>query len=247
MKKQMHLAAQYLAAAGISFLEKKDDDSHTNLGFNIKDALLETHVLSNNGDQLCLNYNTFSLQWKSGEGFITSFLLDGKTHKEVLTWLKDTSKKHLNKAYNYHLHYDLPYTIHDDFVFLLKTTSQLDALVHLRTMAQLSLEQINLDFKTNASIRVWPHHFDTGIYTTLVDQTISFGLGLAIPDDLSEVHYLYISAYKDGQAVTTSGFSPLQKGRWINNNFKGAILPATGVTKQDAIIFFKAAINHYNQ
>ena len=46
MEKQMHLAAQYLAAAGISFLEKKDDDSHTNLGFSIKDQCLYTHTLS---------------------------------------------------------------------------------------------------------------------------------------------------------------------------------------------------------
>ena len=30
MEKQIHLAAQYLAAAGISFLEKEPDDSHTN-------------------------------------------------------------------------------------------------------------------------------------------------------------------------------------------------------------------------
>jgi hypothetical protein len=34
MKDQLHIAAQYLAAANMSFLEKKADDSHTNLGFN---------------------------------------------------------------------------------------------------------------------------------------------------------------------------------------------------------------------
>ena len=41
MKEQIHLAAQYLAAAGISFLEKRDDDSHTNLGFNIEKGTLD--------------------------------------------------------------------------------------------------------------------------------------------------------------------------------------------------------------
>lgn len=30
----MHLASQYLAAAAISFVPKKDDDSHTNLGWS---------------------------------------------------------------------------------------------------------------------------------------------------------------------------------------------------------------------
>ena len=116
MKEQMHLAAQYLAAAGISFLDKKADDSHTNLGFNIKNGTLETHVLSENGDQLCLNYNVFSLQWKSKTGTV-SFDLDGATHQDVLSWLADTSKAHLGKEYTYNLHYDLPYSINNSYVF----------------------------------------------------------------------------------------------------------------------------------
>jgi hypothetical protein len=33
MQNMTYLAAQYLAAAGISFLGLKKDDSHTNLGF----------------------------------------------------------------------------------------------------------------------------------------------------------------------------------------------------------------------
>ena len=39
----MHLTAQYLAAAGISFVAKKDDDSHTNVGFSIEKTCIETH------------------------------------------------------------------------------------------------------------------------------------------------------------------------------------------------------------
>jgi hypothetical protein len=194
MKKQMHLAAQYLAAAGISFLEKKEDDSHTNLGFNISGASLETNVLSKNGDQLCLNYKTFSLVWKSKKDK-TSFKLNGKTHKAVLEWLEETSKKYLNKPYSYKLHYDLPYKIDDSFVFQLKSNSDLEELIQLRTVIQLSLEEINIIYNKNADIRIWPHHFDTGIYSQLLDNDISFGLGLAIPDSVCKEHYLYISGY----------------------------------------------------
>ena len=79
----MHLAAQYLAAAGISFVEKKADDSHTNLGWSIDKQRLETHSLSTDGDVLALNYNTFSLEWDSLENN-ASFALDGKTHQQVL-------------------------------------------------------------------------------------------------------------------------------------------------------------------
>jgi hypothetical protein len=52
MEKQMHLASQYLAAAGLSFVKKQDDDSHTNLGFNTEKGIMYTRALSDNGDQL---------------------------------------------------------------------------------------------------------------------------------------------------------------------------------------------------
>ena len=46
LEEQTHLAAQYLAAAGISFLNKKPEDSPTNLGFITDSGEVETHVLS---------------------------------------------------------------------------------------------------------------------------------------------------------------------------------------------------------
>lgn len=88
MEKQMHLAAQYLAAAGINFVPKKEDDSHTNLGFSIEKQRLETHPLSENGDLLSLDYNSFSLQWDS-QNDVERLLLDGVRHETVLHWLND--------------------------------------------------------------------------------------------------------------------------------------------------------------
>ena len=78
LEEQTHLAAQYLAAAGISFLTKKPDDSHTNLGFISDSGEIETHPLSEDNDKLFLNYNTFSLEWKSNS-VNTVFKLDGAT------------------------------------------------------------------------------------------------------------------------------------------------------------------------
>ena len=94
MKKQMHLAAQYLAAAGISFLEKRDDDSHTNLGFDTDNGTLSTHILSKNEDRLVLNYQKFTLDWISLSGS-TSFRLDGATHQQVVKWIQKCLKHFL--------------------------------------------------------------------------------------------------------------------------------------------------------
>ena len=244
MKDQMHLAAQYLAAAGISFLEKKEDDSHTNLGFNINNGTLETHPLSKNGDLLLLNYKEFSLQWLTNKELIT-FSLDGQSHKEVLKWLTETAKSTLNKDYTYNLHYDLPYEISDAYNYELQSISELNILLDLRRLAQRSLEKINEIYGLNASIRVWPHHFDTGIYSQLPSSNISVGLGLAIPDNVCREHYLYISGYEDNDAIDPSGFNKLKNGEWKHDDFTGAILPATKITETEAIDFFKEAIHNY--
>ncbi|MEM6380925.1 MAG: hypothetical protein AAF705_22325, partial [Bacteroidota bacterium] len=59
MVKTFHIAAQYLTTVAISFLEKKDDDSHTNLGW--KNGGLHTHPLSSANCTLTLDYSSFSL------------------------------------------------------------------------------------------------------------------------------------------------------------------------------------------
>ncbi|WP_055444867.1 hypothetical protein [Lacinutrix himadriensis] len=241
MEKQMHLAAQYLAAAGISFLEKKADDSHTNLGFNTENGCLSTHALSDDGDVLCLDYEKFALVWKSEKESIT-FLLDGVTHAEVLQWLSDTSKAFLDKKYQYTFHYDLPYNIDDTFTFQLEDAAKLKALMQLRVLAQCVLQEIDTKLNLNASIRIWPHHFDTGIYSPLPNSDITIGLGLAIPDNVSNTHYLYISGYQNGNKIDTDSFPKLASGAWKSNGFTGAILKADSLTVPEGVAFFEAAI-----
>jgi len=240
----MHLAAQYLAAAGISFLDKKDDDSHTNLGFNTDNGYLETHLLSKNNDQLRLSYEKFSLEWKSDSG-VRTFSLDGASHKEVMEWIKETSTALLNKEYNYNFHYELPYNIDDSYTFNLTNPSDLKELMHLRILTQFSLEKINKANELESEIRVWPHHFDTGIYATLPDSSVSIGLGLAIPDSLCDEHYLYASGYNTSGQISTSKFENLTKGRWNNEGFNGAILPASKLEEVEGIDFFNEAIKQY--
>ncbi|MDB2606961.1 hypothetical protein N9Y48_04220 [Zobellia sp.] len=244
MKKQIHLAAQYLAAAGISFLDKKEDDSHTNLGFNTDNGCLETHILSNNNDQLLLNYQDFSMVWQSNSG-TQSFPLDGTTHKDVLQWLKKTSQDNLNKVYEYNLHYELPYSIDDSYTFKLNDASALKELMHLRILAQFSLEKINQTHGFDVSIRIWPHHFDTGIYTEISTTGNSVGLGLAIPDSVCDEHYLYASGYNTEGQISTSGLKELTKGFWSTEGYIGGVLVAEGISEKVAVQFFNEVIEQF--
>jgi len=241
----MHLAAQYLAAAGISFVEKKDDDSHTNLGFSIEEASLETHPLSENGDILSLDYKNFSLNWSSESGS-TSFPLNGAIHEDVLQWLEETSNTFLNKAYSYVFHYSLPYKITNDFKFELTNVNRLEELIQLRILAQSALKEVLKRSNLESPIRVWPHHFDIGAYSSFKDASnIAVGFGLAVPDAICAEHYFYISGYEGHDAVSTEGFSSLTNGHWKNDGFKGAILPASKIEKEEAVLFFKETIQNY--
>ncbi|WP_276166325.1 hypothetical protein [Zobellia alginiliquefaciens] len=242
MRKQMHLAAQYLAAAGISFLPKKDDDSHTNLGWSNEKQQMETHRLSPNGDVLALDYGTFSLIWNSNSGS-AALPLNNRSHAEVLKWIQETSAAFLSKSYTYAFHYDLPYTIDTSFTYHLDE-SELKELASLRTLAQSSLEKVLKETGLESDVRIWPHHFDSGAYASLNDD-IAVGLGLAIPDAMVNEHYFYVSGYEKGKGIDTSNFKNLSLGEWKNEGFEGAVLIADHRNKKEVVKFFIEAINGY--
>ncbi|CAN0366794.1 unnamed protein product, partial [Ectocarpus sp. 4 AP-2014] len=202
----------------ISFVEKKDDDSHTNLGFSSEDGSLYTRPLNEAGDKLSLNYERFTLEWV-GKAATRHFRLDGSTHAQILAWIKQmVTDAGIDKPYIYKFHYDLPYQVTDDFTFKLLDAGRLQELLHLRILAQMVLESFLQDHKLDSEIRIWPHHFDTGAYASLNDNSgPAIGLGLAIPDSDHEDHYFYIAAYKGHDGVDISAFDGLTNGTWHNN------------------------------
>ena len=245
MKNQMHLASQYLAAAGLSFVKKQDDDSHTNLGFNTELGIMYTRALSDNGDQLILNYNTFSLDWK-GIHKTSSIALNGKTHKAIVEWLSISAQKAIGKSYEYAFHYDLPYTISDDFTFELKGENRLNELLENRTLAYSIIEEFLTTNNLKSEIRIWPHHFDTGAFISFDnDSGLSIGLGFAIPDAENQEHYFYIGGYKGHDSIDTSNFTELTHGHWSNEGFVGGILSISKTNKTKGVAFFNEVLSAY--
>ncbi len=249
MTTQMHIASQYLAAAGISFLNKTNDDSHTNLGFSSVTAKMYTRPLNQKGDTLSLNYHDFSLEWKSN-ATTNTLQLNNTTHKDVLKWISEmATKASIEKPYHYEFHYELPYpTITDTYKFTLQDKTALQELINHRKLAQHTLETFLKNHHLNSEIRVWPHHFDIGAFSTFNDEKgTSVGLGLAIPDTMVNDYYFYISAYKGHDAIDTSEFSSLTHGKWYSEEYKGAILPITGVDLNKASAFFEEAFISYKK
>lgn len=245
MTQQLHLAAQYLATTAKSFLKPESDDSHTNLGFSTKTKSLQTWPLNHSGTQLALNYENFTLEWKSGR--LNVFSLHGKTHQQVLDWLTEMAKaSRFEKPYTYDLHYDLPYGMTETDTFQLSNPTQVQELIQLRSLAQEVLISFLEEAGFESTVRIWPHHFDTGAFFTFDNNAgKAVGLGLSIADSLVDGYYFYISGYIGHDGLDTSSFDALSSGKWINDGFKGAVLSATGVSKEQAFQFFKESFSAY--
>ncbi|WP_299228311.1 hypothetical protein [uncultured Psychroserpens sp.] len=243
MEKTMHLVAQYLATSAISFIEKKDDDSHTNLGWMAHK--LETHKFLNGG-KLSLSYDDFSLVWTHDNGEKEQYFLNEKNHKQITDWITQISKNSgLEKSYRYDLHYELPYDkVENSTLFRLTDQNRLNQLIGYRNLAQKVLKTILESNKFASTIRIWPHHFDTGAFVNVTDD-LSIGLGMAMPDSLMNDFYFYVSGYHGDDAVIVKQPYSLSNGNYYNDDWKGFALSLKNIKKATAIRFCQEAIDIY--
>lgn len=236
-----HRAAQYLASFAINFLEKKDDDSHTNMGWDASDKALFTHTAPG-GQSLRLQLDTLTLTWAGKRNFDLDLV--GRSHGEVVTWLHHCAIQAGLEEYDFYLHYkiDSGKLFHDQIYYPLDSDRNME-LITLRDSAQKTLMETVEYFDMKSDIRIWPHHFDTGAFETRNEMGIGFGM--AIPDKMIDDHYLYVSGYKGEGSLSPEGFSALTKGDWRDEGFRGATLATTGLDPEDWATFFKEAIQAY--
>ncbi|MBO6524788.1 MAG: hypothetical protein JJ971_13235 [Balneolaceae bacterium] len=229
---RIHYLSQILAKTGRTFVEKKEDDSHTNLGFVPSTNWLETHwIESPKGKiKLVLRITDFCILWldEKGEAFQTiSTVL--KTQEEV----EDQLKKGIKEAgldpegFSEPLHFEIP-----DYTFVGKpfqmiNRHNLDEWTQWRTLANEACGKVLGILDAGVPIRIWPHHFDTGIYVQATDEP-GIGFGLAMKDEMAGAPYFYMSGYPSEGKLDYSEAPELTSGRWeITEGFKGAILPLT--------------------
>jgi len=223
--KQFHIAAQYLATAGKSFLAHQEDDSHTNLGWNSNSLSFSSKEFD--GNQLFLNYTDFSLSLKTGE----KVELNGLSHAEVVDWLKQ-----VRSDYRFELHYELPYGDISKHVFSLSSKKDSLKLADRRSLTQSVLEKL-----VSSPIRTWPHHFDSGALIAVAENN-SIGLGMSIPDSMVDDFYFYIAGYEGHETVDVSSFGDLSSGKWMKGTWNGATLALTGRSEDEIVAFFREAL-----
>ena len=228
--RRIHYLSQILAKAGRTFIPKKEDDSHTNLYFDPEKKWIETHwIESSKGKvKLVLRIVDFCMLWlDEKEEVIQVFATVKEYESDVIEALKKGAEKVGldTNGFEKPMHYELPEYSFLNQPFAMINRHRLDEWMQWRALGNEACEKVLRILDVEGSIRIWPHHFDTGIYVQTTDD-LGIGFGLAMEDEIAGAPYFYMSGYPNEGKLKFEDLPDLGLGRWeITENFKGAILP----------------------
>jgi len=229
---QLHHAAQLVAAMGISYLPKADDDSHTNMEWLA--GALASNVVGERPFRVAVRPSPFALAVIVGDAELASLPLHGRTIADGARWIQvqvrtlgvDPQQFTLAKHYTIPAHpvaRGVPFDTTDDAAFeqLQRWYGNADALLR-----RLAAE------RGGSSVRCWPHHFD--IATLLSPMTgTSIGVGLEPGDGSYDEPYWYVNLYPaphDAGALTASALEG--NGTWHTDQWLGAVLPGSRLAQE---------------
>jgi len=222
---QLHRLCQILAKVNRTYVAPIKDDS---IGLDDRKGLLESRWIETESTriQLVLRLSDVCFVWVDDQGNDLQTVSTAKKHiNEIEEQLKKTlEKEHLDtENFQSPLHFNIP-----DYPFMGQPVALLSRLalnewIHWRSLANEACSYILRTFQQDEEIRIWPHHFDTGIYMDL-NAKLGIGFGLAMKDEMVGAPYFYVTCYpKEGEA-DYSGINELEHGHWIVQKWHGAVL-----------------------
>lgn len=234
----LHRLSQILAKAGRSFVPAREDDSHTNFYFDPMSSRLLTQSLGETGRRLAFNLYNSTFEWVDARTHTTLIIkLAGQTYEQLENIIAGQllATQLDDKDYRRPLHYDFP--AYDD---LPKTYTAFpdDAVTewcHYRRMANQAATALLGYLNAEGQPRIWPHHFDTGVYAVVAND-VGIGFGLAMNDDLVKTPYFYLAGYPQNGTFDYSQAPSLTQGEWHETNgYKGAVLPINALPGQGSM------------
>lgn len=234
MEEVLHRAVQYIAAIGISYAVHEADDGHTTLTWDQDNkALVGQPVPKLNGISFAMSLPHYALECRDAGGAILDTMpLQGTGHDDIMSWIKRmvVAQEGEPDAFRFDFHYEL--AAHEDrSPFPAPDVDELTRLAELRSAAHKAISEVLTAYSDTEPIRIWPHHFDSGSLITLRRKAngsplATIGIGLAIPDDILPAHYYYVSPWQAEGNFDMSELPGLTNGRWLTNDWKGAVLEA---------------------
>jgi hypothetical protein len=268
---QLHHAAQLATALGISYLEKKPDDSHTNLEWLSSIGALASNPVGDRapryiptptGDRkLAVPFDGKALRvavrprrfalliLAAPDDVVAECALDGLTVADAATWLRQSLDQYGLDAGRFTLdrHYTIPAHPVADGAPFHDDVDALDELGRWYGDASMVLNELAAKFRRASAVRCWPHHFDIAALIDVGDGK-SVGLGMEPGDQYYAEPYWYANAYPAPDFHGT--YPPLDgEGAWHTHEWTGAVLAGSRTSEADqpaqATRFFQSALHAY--
>jgi hypothetical protein len=227
---QLHHALQFGTALGISYVEARPDDSHTNHGWDHDlNALVSRAARGSHGD--------VAIATRPAD-LTTLVLVDGAAAHAIplhgLTIATATERitaalaaEGLDPArYTLRRHFEIPsHAIDSGGTFDTSDSLALSELGTWYSNAAHILGDLVADTPGAAELRTWPHHFDIATLVT-VRPGRTTGAGLVPGDNYYDEPYFYVNAYPAPSADRLT--APLEgDGTWHTHEWTGAVLPGS--------------------
>lgn len=237
---RIHQLCQIIAKANRTFVPKQPDDSHTNLYFDpASDRVFGHWIKTEKGNIiLSLNLEAFSFEWMNKNlEVIQMHSIQNKTSVQIEEGMKEGFSEIGLQENNFRseLHFEINVYSFLNEPFTKFDTAQLTQWKNYRALANYaSLDLLGM-LQATSEIRIWPHHFDTGIYVGQ-NEKISIGFGLAMEDSMVGSPYFYFSAYEqNGHTINYKNISNLTNGKWfVEGEWKGAVLKISDLGQNDS-------------
>jgi hypothetical protein len=228
---QFHYAAQFGAAAGISFLDHRSDDSHTSLEWvPALGALFSRPIPTGKPFRIGARPSKFALLIVSEDNKpIAEYKLHGHTITDATDWVRSQIKPLGADPMHYSLRrpYDIPpHEVAIGESFDASTPSHFEELSKWFSNAAALLGSIVRRTRRASGVRCWPHHLDIGTLIS-VDADRTMGIGMEPGDNYYDEPYFYLNMDPQPTAERVQSRPLWGEGRWHTNEWVGAALPGS--------------------
>ena len=228
--RQIHWLSQLIAKANRAYVPEQKDESHTNLYFDMLGTRIMGRWINTPRGKiiLTLNFQSLSFQWLDAKQSIiheVSALNQGMEQLEIIIAEFLESLNMSTEAFLRPLHFEIPDYKIEKLSRSNISDEGLNSWFYFRDLANTACQNMLGYLQLESEIRIWPHHFDTGIYVQATDH-LGLGFGMAMEDTMVGQAYFYISGYSGESPISYENLKPLSAGKWlIGEYWKGAVLP----------------------
>jgi hypothetical protein len=228
---QLHHAAQFGTAAGISFLEHRPDDSHTNLEWIAAlGGLFSRAIPTARPFRIGARPSRLALLIVTEDNQpIAEYKLHGRTITDATQWIRAQIKSlGADPAlYTLRRHYEIPaHPVAIGESFDASAPTRFEELSKWFANASALLGSVVRKTRGASEVRCWPHHFNLATLIKVApDCTI--GIGMEPGDDYYDEPYFYLNMTPQPIASRAQSRPLWGKGIWHTNEWVGAVLPGS--------------------